>query len=139
MTELKRNKRLATSWFDRVSDGDVETMCRLSAPDWRMHGGPPGLPTGHAGLRALFGHISPVEQKWTVDDVIAEGAPRRRARDQLLHTGGVLRRAGMGQAPSGHRDIHLPHRRRADRRSLRNADDLGRLLQLGARIVLGEE
>ena len=38
-----------------------------------MHGGPPGLPPGPDGVRELFRQIGPVDQQWTVEDVIAEG------------------------------------------------------------------
>ena len=38
MTELERNKRLATGWLGLVSSGEVETLCRLSALDWIVPG-----------------------------------------------------------------------------------------------------
>jgi len=73
MSDLDRNKRIATRWLDLVSEGDVEQICRCTASTWRLHGGPPELAEGHDGVRALFGHIGPIEQKWSIDDVIAEG------------------------------------------------------------------
>jgi predicted SnoaL-like aldol condensation-catalyzing enzyme len=109
MSELDGNKRVAIRWLDLVSEGDVELICRCTAPTWRLHGGPPDLPEGHDGVRALFGHIGPIEQKWTIDDVIAEG--------DLV----VVRATNSCTQDE----------------TWRNADDLGRLLQLGARIEPG--
>jgi hypothetical protein len=139
MTELERNKRLATGWLGLVSSGEVETLCRLSALDWRMYGGPPGLPSGHAGLRALFGHIGPVEQKWTVDDVIAEGDRVVVRATNCLPAGGVLRVPARGKRQGFTATFTFRIADQLVAEVWRNADDLGRLLQLGARIVPGEE
>ena len=38
-----------------------------------MEGGPPDLPEGRAGVRALFATFGEITQTWHVDDVIAEG------------------------------------------------------------------
>ena len=38
-----------------------------------MHGGLPGLARGQEGIRELFAHFHNIEQKWTIEDVIAEG------------------------------------------------------------------
>ena len=45
----------------------------ITAPTWKMHGGLPGLPLGPEGVRKLFGSFGAIQQKWTIEDVIAEG------------------------------------------------------------------
>src|SRR5215207_10909498 len=45
----------------------------MVAPAWTMQGGPPGLAPGPDGLRELFRTFGEIDQKWTMDDVIAEG------------------------------------------------------------------
>ena len=45
----------------------------MTAPTWTMHGGPPGLPPGPDGVRKLFQTFGPIDQEWTIEDVIAEG------------------------------------------------------------------
>ena len=71
--DLRSNKALAVAWLEQVSRHDLDAMIETTTEDWRMHGGPPGLASGPAGIRSLFDHIGPVRQQWTVDDVIAEG------------------------------------------------------------------
>ena len=141
MSDLEPNKRLATRWLDLVSDGDVEAIGRLITPDWRMHGGPPGgLPPGYAGLRELFDrHIGPIEQKWTVDDIIAEGD-----RVVVRATNSCIQQEFFGIPGRGRRQVFTATFTFRISDGLiaeiwRNADDLGRLLQLGARIVPGED
>jgi len=70
---IEENKAIVCRWLDLVSWHDVDALCAATAPSWRMHGGPPGLPPGHAGIRALFRLLDQVDQHWTVDDAIAEG------------------------------------------------------------------
>jgi hypothetical protein len=42
MSTVEANKRIACTWLELVSRGDVETLCALTAPGWTMHGGPSG-------------------------------------------------------------------------------------------------
>ncbi|GLC24843.1 ester cyclase [Roseisolibacter agri] len=135
MSDLERNKLVACMWLDLVSRHDVEALCALTAPGWTMHGGPPALPAGPDGVRALFRAIGPVRQRWTIEDVIAEGdrvavrATNRCVQDEFLGIPGA-RRTQTFTATFVFRI--------ADGRVLttwRNADDLGRVLQLGARLV----
>jgi hypothetical protein len=72
MSSLEENKTTARRWLDFVSAHEVEEVCAMTAPAWRMHGGPPDLPAGPAGVRELFRQIGPVDQEWTLEDVIAE-------------------------------------------------------------------
>ena len=92
---------IGVEFLDRVTAHDLDGLCALVTDDWTMHGGPPGLPPGHAGVHELFRHIGPVRQTWTVEDVVAAG-------DRVVD----------GRVAE----------------TWRCADDLGRLLQLGARI-----
>jgi predicted SnoaL-like aldol condensation-catalyzing enzyme len=64
---------LARRWLDLVSEHRIEEICAMTAPTWTMHGGPPQLPSGPDGIRALFDAIGPIDQHWTIEDVIAEG------------------------------------------------------------------
>src|ERR671923_132017 len=77
MSQIERNKAVAVRWPDLVSRHDLAGLHALSDPNWTMTGGPPGLPTGPEGIDALFAHIGPVEQTWTVDGVIAHKLWRR--------------------------------------------------------------
>lgn len=106
----------------------------MVAPNWTMYGGPPGLPPGPDGLRELFRGFGEIDQTWTIEDVIAEG-------DRLVvrATNRCLQESFLGVPSHGRWQtfsaifIH----RIADGKIVatwRNADDLGRLLQLGARI-----
>lgn len=135
MTTIDDNKRLACRWLELVSMHEVEELCRLTAPGWIMQGGPPGLPHGPAGVRELFRTIGPVLQTWTVDDVIAEGdrvvvrATNILTQDSFFGVPGrdIVQRftATFTFQIAGGKVL----------RTWRNADDLGRLLQLGARIT----
>jgi predicted ester cyclase len=102
-----------------------------------MYGGPPGLPAGEAGIRQLFATFGRVEQQWTIDDVIA-------TTDKVVvrATNSVDQDSFFGVPSYGRRQVfsamfihHI-----ADgliQQTWRNADDLGRLLQLGAHIEPG--
>jgi ketosteroid isomerase-like protein len=137
---LAENKALAMRWLDLVSAGDLDGLCRLIAPTWRLYGGPPGkVLVGHDGLRELFAvHLGPIEQKWTVEDVIAEGdrvvvrATNTCVQDEFA---GIPAR-GKRQVFTATFTFRIADGRIAE--TWRNADDLGRLLQLGARIEPGE-
>ena len=135
MSTIEDNKSAAIAWLDLVSAGDVDGLIRLSTDDWRMYGGPPGLPAGPGGIRALFAAIGPVEQTWTVDDVIAEND-----RVVVRATNNCIQDSFFGVPAAGVRQVFTAtFTMRFDdglvAETWRNADDLGRLLQLGARIL----
>ena len=73
MSTIEDNKTVARRWFDLVTQGRVEDLCAMTAPTWTMHGGPPALPQGPDGIRALFRTFGRIDQTWTIEDVIAEG------------------------------------------------------------------
>jgi ketosteroid isomerase-like protein len=132
---VEANKRLAVRWLELVGAGDVDEVCRMTDPSWTMVGGPPDLPTGPDGVRALFATFGQITQSWQVDDVVGEGdtvavrATCRCVQDGFLGVPG----AGVEQVFTA-----MFFFRFADGLAVatwRNAADLQRLLQLGARIV----
>jgi hypothetical protein len=129
------NKQLAVEWLELVSTGDVEEMCHRTSPAWTMEGGPPALPAGHEGVRALFASFGSIEQEWSIEDVIGEGdkvvirATNRCVQDSFF---GVPAR-GIEQAFTATFILQITDGLVV--RTWRNAADLQRLLQLGARVL----
>ena len=132
---LTANKRLAVAFLDAISDGDVAALAAMITPGWTMEGGPPDLPAGQEGIRVLFAHIGGVEQRWTIDDVIAEGdkvvvrATNHCEQDSFFGVPG----RGIVQAFTATFTMQIADGLVA--RIWRNAADLQRLFQLGARIL----
>ena len=129
------NKQLAVHWLELVSSGDVDAICAVSTPDWTMIGGPPDLPEGHAGVRALFATFGEITQSWRVDDVIAEGD-----RVAVRATNHCVQDSFFGVPAAGVEQVFTAtfFFRITDgkvSRVWRNAADLQRLLQLGARVL----
>jgi hypothetical protein len=131
---ITANKALACHFLELVAAHDIDGLCGLVAPGWTMYGGPPNLPAGPAGIRHLFGTFGHIEQVWTVQDVIAEGdkvvvrATNTCVMDSFLGVPGAGRTQVFTATFTHHIVAGLIHK------TWRNADDLGRLLQLGARI-----
>jgi hypothetical protein len=137
MYSIEDNKRIACQWLDLISAHDIEAICALTAPTWIMRGGPPNLPAGPTGVRTLFGSFGHIEQRWEIEDVIAEG-------DKVVvrATNICVMESFFGIDGAGKQQVFTATftHRIADgliQQTWRNADDLGRLLQLGARIVPG--
>ena len=131
----EESKALARRWLELVSRHELEEICETVTPTWRMHGGPPALPHGPDGLRELFRTFGPIEQQWTIEDVIAEG-------DKVVvrATNTCTQESFLGIPSHGRRQTFTATfiHRVADGKiaeTWRNADDLGRVLQLGARLV----
>jgi hypothetical protein len=136
--ELAAHKDLAVSWLRHLNEGRMDDILRTTAPHWRMSGGPPDLPSGPDGIRALFAHLGPIEQTWEIADVIAEGD-----RVVVRATNTCIQESFLGVPAAGIAQVFTATFtfRIADglvHEIWRNADDLGRLLQLGARITLPE-
>ena len=136
MSCSEANKAIARQFLALVSEHKITELCEMVALTWRMHGGPPGLSPGPDGIRELFATFGVIQQEWTIEDVIAEG-------DKVVvrATNTCLQESFFGVPTSGKRQrftatfIHQI----VDGKIVetwRNADDLGRLLQLGARIEL---
>ena len=49
MDTIAANKTLARRFLDLVAEHDVDALCAVVSPTWRMHGGPPALPAGPEG------------------------------------------------------------------------------------------
>lgn len=137
MDTIETNKRLARRWLDLVSAHRIDELCALTASTWTMRGGPPNLPAGPEGIRTLFSTFGSIEQTWSIEDVIAEG-------DKVVvrATNTVMQDSFFGIDGRGKRQIFTATfiHRIADglvQETYRNADDLGRLLQLGARLAPG--
>ncbi len=74
MSSIEDNKMIARRWLELINEHKIEEICEMIAPTWTMHGGPPGgLPPGPDGIRELFRQIGPIEQEFTIEDLIAEG------------------------------------------------------------------
>ena len=137
--EQDANKAIACRFLDLVADHDVDALVALITPTWTMEGGPPDLPAGEAGIRQLFDSFGRIRQKWAVDDVIAEGH-----KVVVRATCTVEQDAFLGVPAAGRQHVFTAtfiHDVVGGRitRTRRNAADLGRLLQLGARIVPGAD
>ena len=139
MSSIKDNKMIARRWLELVNEHNIEEICEMTAPTWTMHGGPPGgLPPGPEGIRELFRQIGTIEQQFTIEDLIAEG-------DKVVvrATNRCVQESFFGIPSYGRPQTFSAmfiHRIGDDGRIVetwRNADDLGRLLQLGARIEPG--
>jgi predicted ester cyclase len=95
------------------------------------------LPAGEAGIRQLFDSFGRIQQKWTIDDVIVQDQ-----KVVVRATCTVEQDSFLGVPAAGRQQVFTAtfiHDVVAGRitRTRRNADDLGRLLQLGARVVPG--
>jgi len=128
------NKAIAGRFLDLVAAHDIDGLSGIVTPTWTMHGGPPNLPTGPAGIRALFGTFGRIEQVWTINDVIAEG-------DKVVvrATNTCVMESFLGVPADGRTQVFTATftHHVVDgliQETWRNADDLGRLFQLGARI-----
>ncbi len=134
MSDIEENKRIAQRFLELVGEHKVEELCEMIAPTWTMHGGPPALPPGPEGLRELFRTFGQIEQTWTIEDIIAEGD-----KVAVRATNTCLQERFLGIPSHGRWQtftatfIHWIVDGKI-RETWRNADDLGRLLQLGARI-----
>jgi len=128
------NKQLAVRWLELISAGAVDELCAITAADWTMEGGPPDLPRGPAGIRALFATFGEITQTWQVHDVIGE-----EDRVAVRATNRCLQDSFLGVPAAGIEQVFTAtfvfqildgqvHR------IWRNAADLQRLLQLGVRI-----
>jgi predicted ester cyclase len=136
MTEKKQlNKEIAQHWMDCISAGAVDAICAITSRDWIMHGIPFSIPVGPEGVRALFASFGKIEQCWTVNQLIAEDD-----KVVVYATNHCLQENFLGIPSHGKEQVFTAtfiHRIANGEiaETWRNADDLGRVLQLGARIL----
>jgi hypothetical protein len=130
--DAAQHKAIARRFLECVSAHDIDGILGLITPTWTMTGGPPGLPPGEAGIRQLFGSFGRIKQHWDIAEMVAEDdavvvrGTCTVEQDQFL---GIYAR-GRRQVFTATFTHHVADGR-IDR-THRNADDLGRLLQLGA-------
>ena len=137
MSTIEMNKALARHFLELAAGHDLDGLISMVTPDWTMHGGPPDLPPGPDGVRHLFEHIGRAQQRWTVEDLVAEG-------DKVVvrATNTCVQDSFLGIPSAGRTQVFTAtfiHRIVAGRiqTTWRNADDLGRLRQIGASIKPG--
>lgn len=134
MSHIEQNKTIAQRWLELISLHKIDEICELTAPCWTMYGGPPDLPAGVAGVRALFQSIGPVHQTWTIEEMIAEGnlvvtRATNTCRQESFFGIPASRHTQKFSAIFIHKIVGGKIMA-----TWRNADDLGRVLQLGAKI-----
>ena len=133
---IENNKLIAQQFLKLVSDGNIEEVCQVISPSWKMHIGlgKAEIPSGHEGIRKLFESFGEIKQEWTINDVIAE-------EDKVVvrATNNCSQQSFLGVPSLGRPQIftatfihHIVNGRIQE--TWRNADDLGRVLQLGADI-----
>jgi hypothetical protein len=134
MSTIEENKIIARQWFKLISEHRIEEICEMTDPNWKMHGGPPNLSSGPDGVRELFEIIGPIAQTWTIEDIIAEGD---KVVVRLTNT--CVQESFFGIPGRGRRQIFTAMFIHwiVDGKIVetwRNADDLGRVFQLGGRV-----
>ncbi len=134
---LAETKATALLFLELISSGDYDELEELITDDWTMVGGPPRLPRGRAGLAELRRTIGPVSQTWQPELVLAENdlvAVRAVNSCRMESFFGVPAR-GVEQIFTATFVMRIRDGRIAF--TWRNADDLGRLFQLGATVQAG--
>ncbi|MDV2998821.1 MAG: hypothetical protein N5P05_000427 [Chroococcopsis gigantea SAG 12.99] len=134
MSNIEDNKAIARRFLELVSEHKITELCNLVSSTWKMHGGPPNLSLGPDGIRELFSTFGAIDQQWTIEDVIAEA-------DKVVvrATNTCVQENFLGIPAHGRHQTFTAtfiHQITDGKivQTWRNADDLGRLLQLGARI-----
>ncbi|MBU7587503.1 MAG: ester cyclase [Nostoc sp. TH1S01] len=139
MSEIENNKIIARRWFELISEHNVEAICAMTASTWKLHGGPPQLAQGPDGVRQLFSSFGEIKQKWLIEDEIAQ-------EDKVVvrATNTCTQESFFGIPAHGKQQTFTATfiHQIVDGKIIetwRNADDLGRILQLGARIQPPDE
>ena len=127
-------KLTAVRWFELVGRGDIEELCAMTGPCWTLNGGSPGLPPGPAGIRKIFENFGPVEQRWIINDIIAERdkvvVRATNKSNQDVFSG--IKSYGCNQVFSAIFIHHIANGKIVE--TWRNGDDLGRMIQQGGKI-----
>jgi predicted SnoaL-like aldol condensation-catalyzing enzyme len=132
---MQNNKLIAQLWMDFINKKDIEGICAVTSDTWKMHGALPDMPEGPEGVRKLFNSFGPVQQKWIIRDIISE------ADKVVIRAVNYCRQDSfLGISTNGRLQVftamfihHIKDGRIQE--TWRNADDLGRLMQVGGRIV----
>jgi predicted SnoaL-like aldol condensation-catalyzing enzyme len=136
---VQNNKLIAQLWMNFINKHDIEGVCAITSDTWKMHGGLPDLPAGPNGVRALFASFGSIQQNWIIKDIIAEGEKVviRAVNHCQLESFLGIPSEGRIQVFTAMFIHHIKDGRIHE--TWRNADDLGRLLQLGGKIVVEPE
>lgn len=138
-SSMEENKIIAKRWLQLVSDGNIWEICQMISPTWKMDTGFNGIQTdiGPEGMRKLFESFGKIKQEWTIHEVIAEKdkVVVRATNTCLQERFFDIPSNGRGQNFTAMFIHHIKDGKIQE--TWRNADDLGRLLQLGAQIVPG--
>ena len=136
-TITENNKATARKFMQFVSEHNLEELCKMITPTWTMYGGLPNLPKGQEGMHKLFEHLRLVKQVWTINDIVAES-------DKVVvrATNTCMQDESFGIPVKGKQQVftamfmHKFVDGKIDE-TFRNADDLGRVFQLGGQVVQG--
>src|SRR3954469_228409 len=131
----ENNKAIACRFLQFVSEKNLEALCEMITPTWTMYGGLPNLPQGETGMRELFKHLGTVEQVWTINDVIAEGE-----KVVVRATNTCTQETFFGVPGKNKQQVFtamfmLKIVDGKIEEVFRNADDLGRVFQLGGKVI----
>src|SRR5690349_3031745 len=136
-TTTENNKAIARRFLELVSEHNLDALCDMITPDWKMYGGLPNLPQGPAGMRQLFEHLSTVKQVWKINDMVAEG-------DKVVvrATNTCIQDAFFCVPGKGKQQVFTAMFMQTIvdgkiEETFRNADDLGRVFQLGGQVMSG--
>ena len=138
-------RRYIEEW---ANAGNEATLHEVIAPDWVSHGtqsatsAPTGLPSGIAGAKQLHDEVRAIwpDNRWTIEDIFGDGDQVAvRMTNRATHQGTY-----RGIPATGKRVTFgvIWIFRLADGKIAevwRCADDLGRVVQLGATIVPGDD
>lgn len=136
---VQNNKLIAQLWINFINKNDIEGIVAITSDNWKMHGGLPDLPIGADGVKTLFASFGTVQQNWIIKDIIAEGD-----KVMIRAVNHCQQESFLGIPSEGKIQVftamfvhHIKDGRIHE--TWRNADDLGRLIQLGGRIVVEHE
>ena len=133
IAELEFHKGIAREFLTCVSEARVDKLCNMITENWVMHGGLPGIKRGPEGIRQLFRSFGEIDQEWKTEMVIAEGkyVVVRAINTCFQQSFFGIPTYGKPQVFSAMFIHRIENGKIAE--TWRNADDLGRLFQLGAR------
>lgn len=145
----EENKAVVRRYIEEWSNRGNETvLAEVIAPDWGSHGTqsatatPGGLPPGIAGVKKLHQEVRAIwpDFRWTIEDIFGEGD-----RVAVRMTNHATHQGTYRGIPATGREVmfsaiwifRLAEGKIAE--VWRSADDLGRVVQIGGKIVPSSE
>lgn len=146
---VEENKAVVRRYIEGWSNGgDEQVLEEVISPTWGSHGtqtytdNPPGLPPGIEGVKQLHREVRGIwpDFLWTIEDIFGEGdRVAARLTNRATHQGTY-----RGIPATGREVVfqaiwifRLEEGKIAE--VWRSADDLGRVVQIGGKIVPGDE